>query len=241
MNVRLIADPDKAIKAISKPTMKQCEIVNEDLVMVRAARRQVTLNKPIYTGFAILELSKVLMYEFHYDYMMARYANNATLLFTDTDSLTYHVRTEDLFADMAVDRDRFDTSNFEPSHPLYSRHNARVVGKFKSETGSKAPKEFVGLRPKLYSLYVNKDAHPKHAVKGVKKSFVAKHVRHNDFLNVLQSRVPGSATFRQFRSTNHVLETVEMTKTSLSAYDDKRYILSDGVSSLAYGHKDIPH
>jgi len=87
VNVRLSADPDKILKATSKVNFRQAEIINEDLVMVKAARKTVTLNKPISVGFAILELSKLVMYEFYYDYLKVRYGNRCSLLFTDTDSL----------------------------------------------------------------------------------------------------------------------------------------------------------
>jgi len=100
VNVRLIADPHKAAKALSKPNFCQSQIINEDLIMVKCGRQRMFLNKPIFAGFAVLELSKLLMYQFHYDYIVKTYEDRATLLFTDTDSLTYHIQTEDLYADM---------------------------------------------------------------------------------------------------------------------------------------------
>jgi len=115
------------------------------------------------------------------------------------------------------------------------------VGKFKSETGSLAPLEFVGLRAKMYSLLVPQN--PKECkirAKGIKKSYVKKKVRHDQFLNVLKTLKPTPSTFRSFQSVNHVLRTVEINKTCLNAFDDKRYILSDGVGTLAYGHFRIP-
>jgi hypothetical protein len=121
INVRLISDKKKAMKAISKPTFLNSEIINEDLLMVRASRMKLTLNKPIYISFAILELSKLIMYQFHYDYIVPKYGDKATLLFTDTDSLCYHVTTDDIYADMAADIDLYDTSNFDADHPLYSK------------------------------------------------------------------------------------------------------------------------
>ena len=86
----------------------------------------------------------LLMYTFYYDHLKAKYGNRCTLLFTDTDSLCCHIQTPNLYED--------DTSNFEKDHPLYSMENHRVLGKFKSETGSLAPREFVGLWAKMYSL-----------------------------------------------------------------------------------------
>jgi len=141
---------------------------------------------------------------------------------------------------MSENIDLFDTSNFEQTHSLYSKTNHRIVGKFKSETGSLAPLEFVGLRAKMYSLLVpDNPKECKISTKGIKKSYVKKKVRHDQFLNVLKTLKPTPSTFCSFQSTNHVLRTVEINKTCLNAFDDKRYILRDGVGTLAYGHYRI--
>jgi len=137
--------------------------------------------------------------------------------------------------------DELDTSNFAPDHPQFSPTNRRVLGKFKSETGSTAPKEFVGLRAKMYSLWVT-GAPSKcfKKAKGIQKHFMKKHVRYEQFLDVLRNATKKTnAKFRIFRSTNHVLHTVEMNKLCLCAFDDKRHILDDGVHTLAYGHYSL--
>jgi len=175
------------------------------------------------------------MYRFFYDYLKPKYGDKCKLLFTDTDSLCCHIETEDLYADMAENNELFDTSNFETTHALYSLKNHRVLGKFKSETGSLVPTEFVGLRAKMYSLHVpNKQT--KIREKGIKKSYIKKHVRHQQFLHVLQTKQITKSQFRTFRSKNHTVQTVEINKTCLNAFDDKRYILDDGIATLAYGH-----
>ena len=199
VNIRLIVDPDKLLKAVSKVTFRKSEIINRDLVMVRNARKQVTLNKPITVGFAILELSKYIMYSFYYDVLKARYGEKCKLLFTDTDSLCCHIETYDLHKDMEEYLHHFDTSNFET--PLYRDENHRKLGKFKSETGSTQPKEFVGLRAKMYSLWVPTD--PKKSfvkAKGIQKAYVKKQVRHKQYLDVLRNVTRNTkATFRKFR------------------------------------------
>jgi len=241
VNIRLIADPNKAMKAIAKTSFRQSEIINSDLVMVRAARTKVKLNKPIAVGFAILELSKHIMYTFYYDHLKARYGNRCCLLFTDTDSLCCEIQTGNLYNDMGDSLDLYDTSNFAPDYPQYSTLNRRVLGKFKSEMGSTAPAEFVGLRAKMYSLHV--PAAPKKSfikVKGVQKHYVRKNVRHNNFLDVLRNVERNTkCKFRTFRSTNHIVNTVEIAKLCLCAFDDKRYRLEDGVHTLAYGHYSL--
>jgi len=154
VNVRLICDPNKLAKAVSRPTFHCAEIINDDLTLVRGACQRVTLNKPISVGFSILEISKLIMYEFHYDYLKPKYSDRCKLLFTDTDSFCCHIETPDLYENMSQNLDLFDTSNFDKTHPLHTTKNHRVLGKFKSETGSLAPLEFVGLRAKMYSLLV---------------------------------------------------------------------------------------
>ena len=115
------------------------------------------------------------MYEFYYDYLKPKYLDRWKLLFTDTDSFCCHIQTEDLYKDMAENIELFDTSNFEQTHPLYTKTNHRIVGKFKSETGSLPPLEFVGLRAKMYFLLVpDKPKECKIRAKGIKKSYVKK-------------------------------------------------------------------
>jgi len=237
-NIRLIADPAKLRKAVSKPSYRQAQIINPDLVMVRAARQKILLNKPIAVGFCILELSKLTMYKFYYDYLKPQYQERCSLLFTDTDSFCCQIETPDLYKDMSEAMDLFDTSNFDTDHPLYSKQNYRVIGKMKSETGSTPPLEFVGLRAKMYSLSCGNKSQKK--AKGIKKHYVKKHLRHQSFLDVLKNVTSTTnAKFRIFRSTNHVLNTIEINKRCLAALDDKRYILDDGRRTLAYGHYSL--
>ena len=109
----------------------------------------------------------------------------------------------------------------------------------KCETGSVAPSEFVGLRAKMYSLKCGDNTCQKKA-KGIKKNYVKNTIRHESFLKVLRnSTKTTTARFRTFRSTNHVVNTIEMTKLCLSGFDDKRYLLENGTSTLAYGHRKI--
>ena len=142
------------MKAVAKVSFRRSEIVNDDLVMVRSARTKVTLNKPITVGFAILEISKYIMYSFYYDHLKHKYGDRCSLLFTDTDSLCCEIQTDDLYSDMSDSLDLYNTSNYDSTLPQYSPDNRPVLGKFKSETKSTPPDEFVGLRAKMYSLRV---------------------------------------------------------------------------------------
>ena len=239
MNVELVNNEKRVKKVLAKPTCKSFTIINEDLVMVQFVPKKIVQNKPLYTGFVVLELSKVLMYEFHYNHIQAKYgADRARLLFTDTDSLCYQIQTDDLYRDMKPNLQHYDTSAYPIDHDLYDTTNEKVIGKFKDETNSVPPQEFVGLRAKMYSLYVPRNKkQSKMTAKGIKKSYIKHHVRHSTFLSVLRDKEPSSpARFKAFKSINHVVSTVDIDKVCLSPFDTKRYILSDGISTLAYGH-----
>ena len=127
-------------------------IYNEDLAAIKQKKKDLLLNKPIYAGMCILDLSKLHMYQFHYDVIKKTYQDKAKLLFTDTDSLCYHIRTDDFYKDMRDSKELYDMSNFDPSSEFYDDTNKKVLGKFKDECDGKPPSEFVGLRPKMYSL-----------------------------------------------------------------------------------------
>jgi hypothetical protein len=238
-NVNLVSDPIKFLKMTARPQVKHFKIINEDAVLVERIKTKVILNKPVYTGFCVLELSKLLMYSFHYNVTVSNYQERAKLLYTDTDSLLYRVNTNNLYSDIGGMLHEFDLSDYPEESGLKSLTNAKVLGKMKDECNGKAPIEFVGLRSKMYSLLVENNKPAKLTAKGVKRCYVKKHVNHDMYLHTLQSRTVTTATFLNFRSRNHVIETVKFVKDCLAAYDDNRFVLSDGVSTLAYGHKDI--
>jgi hypothetical protein len=238
-NVQLVDDEAKLKKLLAQPQLEQFLIVNEDMVVVDRVRSKVKLNKPIYIGFSVLEISKVLIFDFHYNVMMKRYGTNARLLFSDTDSLCYHIFTEDLYRDMQEYSDLLDTSGYPRDHPLYSAVNKKVMGKMKDECFSKPPLEFVGLRSKMYSLFLYDPKLVKRTAKGIKKKYVKKNVLHDMYLRTLRERKIEHAKYRLFRSRAHKLETVKCCKVALSPYDDKRYVLDDGMATLAYGHVRI--
>ena len=115
--IDMVGDPTKLKKLLAKQQLEQFVIVNEDLVLVERIRSTVTLNKPIYIGFTVLDLSKTLIFDFHFNVMLKRYGTNARLLFSDTDSLCYHVFTDDVYRDMLEYRHLLDTSAYPRDHP----------------------------------------------------------------------------------------------------------------------------
>ena len=236
--VKLVTTELRAKRFIARPTFQSFNIINKDVTMIKLIKADVLLDRPIYVGMSILDISKLHMYRFHYEHMVNAYGERATLLFTDTDSLCYHIRTDDVYLDMRQDMTHYDTSDYHADHFLYSKSNAKVIGKFKDESNGQPPLEFVGLRSKMYSLLLPKD-YEKKTAKGVKKSYVSKYIRHSDYRNCLFAEETTTANFFTIRSIKHQLHTTEITKSALSPYDDKRYLI-DNSASLAYGHIDTP-
>ena len=194
------------------------------------------MNRPVYTGFATLDLSKVLMYDFHYNHMLVKYGTDGLrLLFTDTDSLCYLVSTRDIYQDMRGDLTLYDTSNYLPEHLLFSKTNAKVLGKIKDECALTPAVEFVGLRPKIYSLLMA-DSKEKKTAKGVSKTVIRKTLRHRNYKEVLEMGCPILASMWQICAHLHQLYMQKVRKVALSAYEDKRYVLDYCVHTLAHCH-----
>jgi len=203
-------------------------------------RTKLVYDKPIYLGMCILDLSKTLMYDFHCNYIKNTYRDRAKLLFTDTDSLAYDIRTDDFYADIKDDiHDRVDTSEYPKDHSsgIETGVNKKVLGMFKDEVGGKQIEEFVGLRSKLYSYQMAGEDYKK--CKGVKKSTVKKTITHDDYKDCLFTKGEHLRKMNVIRSHRHDIYTEEVNKVALSADDDKRAILEDGVHTLAYGHYSV--
>ena len=138
------------------------------------------MNRPAYVGMCILDLSKTLMYDFHYNYIKKEYGSRAKLLFTDTDTLTYEMEMEDVCKDLWKRKALFDNSDY-PKGSLYEfQENKKVIGKFKDESCSKTMSEFVGLRSKMYS-YIMEDGKSGMTAKGIKKNLIKKNIMHEDY------------------------------------------------------------
>lgn len=181
---------------------------------------------------------------------------NKNLLMTDTDSLLYVIITEDFYKEIYPDLTHFDTSGYNKNHFLYSDQNKKVMGKFKDELNGNLMYEFVGLRPKLYSYIpinwhylsgvpincigydVRKDLEVKRA-KGADRATVKHLLRHSHYLECLRTGKDYSEEVTRITSSDHILKTVTSKKIVLSYNDDKRFILQDGVNTLAFGHYKI--
>ena len=215
-------------RLIAKPYYRGSYIFEDsELVSVRMGESTVMLNKPIYLGQAILDLSKTLMYEFHYGYVRPKYSDKARLLFTDTDSLCYEIRTDDFYDDIRDDVSRwFDTSNYPKNHPsgIPTGVNKKVLGMMKDEAAGRQITEFVRLRSKLYAFRTDSDEETKKC-KGVKKNVVNRCITFNHYKDCLFNDKTHYAKFNTLRSRRHEITTEQITKVALSANDDKRYII----------------
>ena len=181
VDVRLVVDEKKLLKMAAKPTYVSSKIFNENLVAVHKIKETLTLNRPAYVGMCILDLSKVLMYKFHYNYIKDKYGDKAKLLFTDTDSLTYEIEAEDVYQDFWVDKDRFDNSNYPMNSQYFDDTNDKAIGKFKDGVPIC---EFVGLRSKMYS-YMKDNQKGGKTAKGIKKNVIKNEISHENYRDTL--------------------------------------------------------
>ena len=238
IDVRLVTSKEKLLKLASKPTYVSSKIFNENLVAVHKIKETLTLNRPAYLGMCILDLSKTLMYDFHYNYIKHNYGNKAKLLFTNTDSLTYEIETKDTYKNFWNDKDKFDNSDYPESSPYFNKINKKVIGKFKDEAAGIPIIEFIGLRSKMYS-YIKDNQIGAKTAKGIKKNIINNDLKHKDYKEVLLNDKQMRHTMRSIRSSNHELGSFELNKISLSCFDDKRFIHENGITSYAYGHRAI--
>ena len=184
VDVKLVNTEEKLRKLVAKPNFKGRKIFNENLVSVHMKKTSLTMNKPVYLGMCILDLSKTIMYDFHYQYIKSKYGDKAKLLFSDTDSLMYEIQTEDFYKDIAGDvKNKFDTSDYPENHPsgIPTGENKKVLGKMKDEAAGKIIKEFVGLRAKLYSYKMYEGEEEIKKCKGIKKQVVESSITHENY------------------------------------------------------------
>ena len=221
-NIKLVNDEEEYLRNVMRPNFKSGTLLGPDLMGCEMGKIKVVMNKPVYLGQAISDLSKTIMYEFHYDYMKRKYTGNKlTLCYMDTDSLIYSIKTEDFYKDIADNVEtRFDTSGYVPDRPLPIGLNKKVIGLMKDELGGDIMREFVSLRPKMYSYKVG-TSEPKKC-KGIKKCVAKNMISFDDYKKCLFSRGQTHRSQLLFRSCKHEFKTLEVNKLALSREDDKR-------------------
>ena len=179
-DIKLVKTDKKRNKLVSEPNYYTINYISGDLSIIEMNKTRVKINKPIYLGLPVLDISKILMYEFWYDYMKPRYNDNVKLCYMDTDSFVINIKTNDFYEDIANDVEkRFHTSNYECNRPLPIGKNKKVIGLMKDELRGKIITEFVTLRPKTYS-YLTDDGREDKKTKGTKKCVIKRMIKFND-------------------------------------------------------------
>ena len=239
-NIKLYSDEQKLQKVINKPNFKRRTIFSEHLVAVHRYQTTVQFNKPIYIGQAVLDLSKLLMYNFHYNIIKKEFNNKVKLLYTDTDSFIYEFKNANFYDFMKDNPDYFDTSDYPKDHPLYSDKNKKVIGKFKDELNGDKMLEFIGLRSKMYSYRTDNCKNSvKKTLKGIKKVVLNKEIHFEDYKKCLFNKKELHHIQTVIRSHKHDIFTETLNKKSLSWQDDKRHLLENSTDTLAHGHYSI--
>ena len=267
--VDIVGTEEKAMKLAADPTFRSFNVFTDNLFSVERYKSSVKLDKPIYTGISVLDVSKLFMYQYHYDYVKVKYpGTKSKLCFTDTDSFLYILQSDDIYADMLENHQEFDFSGYPNSHKMFrglakddiehlKKKNKKVLNKMKDELNGNPMLEFVAPRVKVYSFTYEKEVFvdangnevdEENAVetktvisnekklKGIKKCVVKRNINHEDYKSTVFAGTKLYKTMTTFRSLNHQVCTIEQNKLALSCFDDKRYILDDGVSTLAHGH-----
>ena len=242
INMKLVSQEKQFTRYASKPTFKSVTFYDKSFVGVQMMPSNIVIDNPIAVGYTCLELSKLHMYKFHYNYALPELGGpkKCQLLMTDTDSLVYLVENLDAMALFSANKQYFDFSNFPQTHPLFSRTNKKVKGTFKIEYPDNRIVGFAGLRAKMYCfLHLSSESAAK--AKGIPRT-VVKNLRFQDFTDVLfvdsstkKTPLPHRCRFKTIRSKKHRLYTIEQEKKGLSCLDLKRWICQDGVHTLAYG------
>ena len=244
--VRPGIEAERLRKMVAKPTFSGRKIFGQDLVAVQRRKNCVVLNKPVYVGVGVLDLSKKMMADYWYGHIKPTYGDRARLLYTDTDSFILEVQTPDVYADMAANDALYDFSNVTKAcpelHAIAEAHPEREkqVGLMKDEFGGRVVHSYVGLKAKCYSVK-GEDGGTKKTKpllsksKGVQSCVTGK-LTHDDYWGVVNGGAALCHANTAIRSYAHTNKTVRVLKTSLSALDTKRWILEDGISSRPYGH-----
>jgi len=233
-DVRFPKDLKQLRKLTASPKLYSYRIFKENLAAIELLKTSVVLNKPVYTGFTVLELSKLLMFQFWYHCLKPLYGDKVRLLYTDTDSLIIHVETEDVYMDMKKHEEWFDFSDYPRDHPCFSATNKKVPGKMKDELNGELILEFVAVRAKLYSVLT--ETGNKKKAKGVNKNITKTELTHEDYVQCVEDCRRQEHQMLQIRSKKHKLYTLSLTKTTLNPLDTKRWICDDGIRTLPYGH-----
>ncbi len=255
INVQILQLDDQSpafLKKASSSKFLDYNKISDKMCAVHMRKTNVYLNKPIFVGQSILDISKCLMYDFYYNVLKSKYNDNMRLIYTDTDSLIIEFKTENIYCDLALIKDKFDMSDIKKDSPYYKllHHTdcVKVPGKFKPEEAGIPIAEVVCLKAKMYSFLMTdyKDSYKNRHAKGIKKNNIKKDLRHQLYKDCLfESKMDMTVTQYNIESEKHELGLYENVKSSITAFDDKKYIIDHGLNSdsrfesVTYGHYKI--
>ena len=207
INVGLVNNEKDFLKYTSRPTYITHKVFDKSYAAIHEIKPVLTLNKPIYVGFTVLELSKWLMYEFHYNFIKKHF--DAELLFTDTNSLTYEIKSDDVYEEFFERKHLLDFTNFSKDSKFYDSQNEMVVGKTKDEDKGILINRFVGLKSKMHSM-LSDDGKESNTAKGVNIA-----TRFNEFKDTLFNKKVIRRKMKRIQIQKHKLGTYEINKISL--------------------------
>ena len=231
-DIKLVTTDEKRNKLVSEPNYHTTKRFSENLLAIEMKKTKVKMNKPIYLGMSILDISKTLMYEFQFK---PKYGDKAKLCYTDTDSFIINTITEDFF----------DTSNYDENdkRPLPIGKNKKVIGLFKDELGGKIMEEFCALRAKTYAYLINgynDDDYDKEKIinkkaKGTKKCVIKRRLMFENYKDCLFNDKTILRSQQRSKSYHQKVYTEEVNKIALSSDDDKRLQTFNRVTTYPYG------
>lgn len=256
VNVRIICDRKRALKFNKKPTVQNVKIIHSNLVLLTLTKLEVVLDRPIAVGSSCLELSKLHMFKFIYDFVYPKYGKNAKLIYSDTDSFALYVETDNIYEDMkGAEGSMFDLSKYDQNDAFFGRYysdrNANRLGALKDELPNAIITQFVVNKPKQYAVrYIKRNVDSetglnvyttdyKQTAKGIPKRALKRTYNFDDFVEAIGSPKNSIVTSKSIRSFDQKLFTVESKRRGVNGFDVKRFILPDMITTLAYNHKDI--
>ena len=231
MNVRLVNNEKDFLKYTSRPTNIGYKKFDKDYAAIHEIKPVLILNKPIYVGFTVLDLSKWKMYDFHYNFIKKNFG--AELLFTDTGSLTYKIKSKMFMKNFISGNIYLNLVIIQKIQSFLMRLIKKVIGKMKDEFGGLIITEFVELKSKMYSTK-KIDGKEHNTAKGVSTA-----TEFDNFKDVLINKKIIRHKMERIQSKKHKLGTYEIDEISFSCFDNKRYVLDDGIRTLSYFHKKL--
>ena len=237
-DIKLVTNDKKRSILASEPNYHSTKYISDDLLVMEMKKREIYKNSPIYLGQAIADISKMLMYEFWYDYLKPMYDRKIKVCYMDTDSYIFLVKTDDFYRDINNDIDKwFDRSDISEDIDilLEKGKNKKVIGKFKDEHKGKIMAELIALTAKTYAYRLDNDFEMKKA-KGTKKCVVKRNITFDNYSDLLFNDKILIRSQYFFRSYNHQVYTEKVNKIVLSSKDDKRIQGKDKIKTYPYGY-----